>query len=299
MINSKQSPSVTPNSKAVATKQAEAGTCADAACSANAFVGWGFLFSVIYCVIVAVATAYHWPNSTNQTGYETSTLCALPPLQDVNNSAKAPPDYPNPRCPDASRFDEDKGAMWYYWRSKDFVWYSQVTAWLFYAAHQFAHWGIILYAQALLSSDKQRKVATDATTTNPPAAVANEPKYSTRLRPFNWWSFGVNGFFCILHLLQTHFMGYDALAPSVHEMASQGSVIIMLVMIVMMETDRRGMFFGQPISLFREAADVVKRYHGYVFSWAAIFTFWYHPMYVARCFYVSCLGERACGCGAL
>ena len=27
-----------------------------------------------------------------------------------------------------------------------------------------------------------------------------------------------------------------------------------------------------------EAGDVARRYHGYYFAWATIYTFWYHPM---------------------
>ena len=283
MQNSKQNPSVSPSGTTKPVKklapsaddEAAPQTCAEAACSPSAFIGWGFLFSVLYCVVVAVATHLHWPNNETSTLYEASTLCAFPPLQD--NNTGVPIDYPNPRCPDSSRFGQDQGAYWYYWRSKDFVWYSQVTAWVFYLLHQFGHWGVIYYAQARLSSDKSIHM-TPAGNGAPGIPRGAEPKYTNKMRPWNWWAFGINGFFCVMHLLQTHFMGYDALAPSVHEMASQGSVIVMLVIVMMMETDRRGMWFGQPQSLFNEALDVAKRYHGYIFSWAVIFTFWYHPM---------------------
>lgn len=243
------------NEKSTAQKQKPSCACSPYAC-----IGWGCLFCLIYCVLVAVATHVHWPESS---------LCAFPPWQDANvtDPEQLPPDYPNPRCPDSSRFNNDTGAYWYYWRAKDYVWYSQLTAWVLYLGHQLSSWYIIFAAQMQYSSDKRDD-----------GALLKEEKYSPVMRKWNWWAFGINFTFVVLHLLQTHFMGYDALAPSVHEMASQGSVIIMLVIVMMMETDRRGMWFGQPMSLFLEAIDVAKRYHGYIFSWAVIFTFWYHPM---------------------
>ena len=82
-----------------------------------------------------------------------------------------------------------------------------------------------------------------------------------------------------MHLLHTHFCGYDALAATVHEMSSQGSVILMLIIVLMMEAPTRGFFFGRPTYPWNmEAVVVAKRYHGYVFSWAVIYAFWYHPM---------------------
>lgn len=227
--------------------------CSGPAATPVAFIGWGFLFSVVYCVIVAVATHVHWP---------TSDLCLFPPLQDLNGTHT---DFPNPRCPDTSRFDQDQGTFWYYWRLPETLWYSQFTAWMFYMLHQGSFWGLIYVAQRQYSSDLQPK-------------LDNNDKYAPTMRKLNWWAMGINAFFVVLHLLHTHFMGYDALAPSVHEFASEGSVILLLVITMMMETDRRGMFFGQPVFLFNEALDVAKRYHGYLFSWAITFTFWYHPM---------------------
>lgn len=267
----KSSSAVHPESALCGKAESEGGsdeprTCAQAVSSPTAFIGWGFLFSLVYCVIVGVASAARYPQA--------NTLCAFPPINEPNNSAGLAPDYPNPRCPDYTRFGNDTGPYWYYWRAIDYVWYSQATAWIFYVLHQMSSWYIIFAAQMKFSSDKMPLAEGQTETTTLP----RDEKYSNRMRPHNWWGLGVNGFFVVLHLLQTHFMGYDALAPSVHEMASQGSVILLLVIVMMMETDRRGMWFGQPQSLFNEAIDVAKRYHGYIFSWAVIFTFWYHPM---------------------
>ena len=82
-----------------------------------------------------------------------------------------------------------------------------------------------------------------------------------------------------MHLVHTHALGYDALASTAHEMSSQGSVILMLIIVLMMEAPKRGLFFGRASFCWNmEAVAVAKRYHGYVFSWAVIYTFWYHPM---------------------
>ena len=60
--------------------------------------------------------------------------------------------------------------------------------------------------------------------------------------------------------------------------APQGSVVLLLVFVLLMENPRRGLFFGYKAPGLRTAVDVTKRYHGYLFSWAVIYTFWYHPM---------------------
>lgn len=44
----------------------------------------------------------------------------------------------------------------------------------------------------------------------------------------------------------------------------------------------------------RRFLDIVRRYHGYLFSWALIYTFWYHPMkntfgHLASFFYMFAL----------
>ena len=58
-----------------------------------------------------------------------------------------------------------------------------------------------------------------------------------------------------------------------------------------MEYKDRGLLFGWPLNtpnasnekgksykLSSAPIDLVRKYHGYFFSWAAIYTFWYHPM---------------------
>ena len=77
--------------------------------------------------------------------------------------------------------------------------------------------------------------------------------------------------------MQTGFW-YDGLAQDVLEISAQWSVIILLFMVLIMENQRRGMFFGKKIGFVSNAAISVRKYHGYYFAWATIYTFWYHPM---------------------
>jgi hypothetical protein len=109
------------------------------------------------------------------------------------------------------------------------------------------------------------------------AAQKRGTQYTAGLHPVNLLALGVNAFFIVLHLDQTH-IWYDGLAQDVSIWSSQGSVILMLVMILLMENRRRGMFFGVKAPLPKRAIDLTRRYHGYVFAWATVYTFWYHPM---------------------
>jgi len=57
------------------------------------------------------------------------------------------------------------------------------------------------------------------------------------------------------------------------------SVILLLLVVVLMENRRRGLAFGMQAGGFvAEAGAIARRYHGYYFAWAMIYTFWYHPM---------------------
>lgn len=147
----------------------------------------------------------------------------------------------------------DSGASWYYWQLPQQTVWGQVTAWGFYLGHQCAIWGLIYQAQ-------RQKL-----------------HYQHGLHRLNIAALGVNALFIFLHLLQTH-VWYDGLAQDVSIWSSQWSVILMLVIILMMENPRRGLFFGQKAPLGQRAVDFVRKYHGYIFAWGVIYTFWYHPM---------------------
>jgi hypothetical protein len=154
---------------------------------------------------------------------------------------------------DAIQLLPDQGVSWYYWKLPNPNFWTRATAWTFYLAHQVAIWMLIYVAQK------------------------RELKYSNKLHNVNIIALGVNAFFIALHFLQTH-MWYDGLAQDVSIFSSQGSVIVLLVWIMLMENPRRGMFFGKKLPISKQVIRFARKYHGYFFAWATIYTFWYHPM---------------------
>ena len=147
----------------------------------------------------------------------------------------------------------DQGATWYYWKLPAPDTWARITAWGFYLMHNAAIWAILFLA------------------------TRHRTKYGVTLSRYNIAALAVNAVFIVLHLFQSH-IWYDGLAQDVHIFTSQWSVILMLVVIVMMENPRRGMFFGKKAPLPQRTVQFVRKYHGYLFSWAVIYTFWYHPM---------------------
>jgi hypothetical protein len=146
----------------------------------------------------------------------------------------------------------DQGASWYYWKLPSPTFWSRATAWGFYLLHQFSFWGLIYYAQTRVK------------------------KYSTQLHWVNYTALVVNGLFIFLRILQTQ-LWYDGLAQDVSIWSSQASVAILLIWVLLMENNRRGMFFGKPLPLSKEIIRFARKYHGYFFAWATVYTFWYHP----------------------
>ena len=150
-------------------------------------------------------------------------------------------------------FLPDTGAAWYYWKLPDPTFMSRFTAWFGYLAHQFFMWGLIFYAQ--------KKAL----------------KYTNGLQPINVFALVGTLGFVVVHWFQTA-IWYDGLAQDVSVFSSQGSVIILLVMVMVMENNRRGLIWGKKVPMMNEPGRVFKRYHGYIFAWATIYTFWFHPM---------------------
>jgi hypothetical protein len=143
--------------------------------------------------------------------------------------------------------------MWYLWQLDEPTVWTRLTAWAGYIAHNLTIWYLIWVAQRERSA------------------------YSANLHRFNVIALLANAFFISLHLLQTRFW-YDGLAQDVAEFTSQASVTLMLVVILIMENDRRGLFFGAKAPVPSSVGRTLRKYHGYYFSWAIIYTFWYHPM---------------------
>lgn len=150
-------------------------------------------------------------------------------------------------------FIPDQGASWYFWQLPNPTLISRASVWILYSLHQVMFWGLIYYAQTRVQT------------------------YTKGLHPVNVWALGMNALFLVLHLIQTHLF-YDGTAQDVSIWSSQFSVILMLVFILTMENQRRGLFFGKKAPLPQSVVGFLKSYHGYIFSWAAVYTFWYHPM---------------------
>jgi len=150
-------------------------------------------------------------------------------------------------------FAPDTGFAHYYWKLTDPTVWTRATAWGGYILHNVTIWALIYATQE------------------------KSLKYSDKLHPVNILALGANAVFILLHLLQTHYF-YDGTAQDTHIMTSQGSVIILLAMVLVMENQRRGMFLGKRAPMMAEAGRAMRKYHGYIFSWAIIYTFWYHPM---------------------
>lgn len=140
----------------------------------------------------------------------------------------------------------------YPWRLTEPTAAARLTAWSLYLLHNLLAWGILYIAQR------------------------QKPKFGDNLRWFNIAMLVVNVVFVILHIVQTQLV-YDGLAQSVPELTALGSVALMLIVILILETPRRGLIFGNKVKFSQRFLQIVRHYHGYLFSWAAIYTFWYHP----------------------
>ncbi|TXT53938.1 MAG: conserved membrane protein of unknown function [Candidatus Thorarchaeota archaeon] len=153
----------------------------------------------------------------------------------------------------------DQGATWYYWQlpARDDV--LMLVTWVFYLSHQFAIWGAIYWAQKNLKEFR-------ATPTRD-------------LTKYNYMAIIINVVFIVLHLVQTH-LWYDGLAQDVPIWTSQGSVIVMLSVILIIENPRRGFFLGKKAGkpMTARVVGFFRRTHTYIFAWALVYTFWFHPM---------------------
>jgi hypothetical protein len=147
----------------------------------------------------------------------------------------------------------DRGAAWYYWRLIDPTFMTRASAWGLYALHQLSLWGLIYYAQTRVK------------------------KYTVGLHPVNIAALALNAVFITLHFVQTH-VWYDGLAQDVSIFSSQGSVVLLLVWVLLMENNRRGLLFGKKLPISAQITRFARKYHGYLFAWAIVYTFWYHPM---------------------
>lgn len=148
---------------------------------------------------------------------------------------------------------------WYYWKLpvRDFS--GMLAAWGMYLGHQFLIWTTIYYAQK--NRDGFRL-----------ASVRGIPKYT-------FYVLLINSVFIPLHLIQTH-LWFDGLAQDTPILSSQGSVIVMLAIVLILENPRRGFITGRKAGkpFTAQIVGFFRRAHMYIFAWALVYTFWFHPM---------------------
>ena len=140
----------------------------------------------------------------------------------------------------------------YPWQLREPTALARLTAWTGYLIHNLIVWAIIYFAQR------------------------EKPKFGNDLRWFNWVIIWTHITFILLHIVQTQLF-YDGLAQDVPEVTAQGSVALMLIIIILFETPRRGLIFGKKFKFKDGFMYIARKYHGYFFAWATIYTFWYHP----------------------
>ena len=148
---------------------------------------------------------------------------------------------------------------WYHWKLPIRNFWAMAIVWIFYLANQFLIWGAIYWAQKNLTKEKVN------------------PTYD--LTKYNIAVISISIFFIFLHLLQTQ-IWFDGLAQDVPIITSQGSVIIMLAIALILLNPVQGMFLGRKAGkpFTKQVTEFFQHNHMYIISWALIYTFWFHPM---------------------
>jgi hypothetical protein len=146
----------------------------------------------------------------------------------------------------------DTGAAWYFWKLPAPELWATVSMWVLYAAHQVSVWYLIYKLSRCEYAPKGK------------------------ISKLNMTLLLLNGAFIVLHIVQS-MLFYDGLAQFVPVMSSQGSVIVMLVMVLVLMLPRRGLFFGKKVKLPQKGVALINKTHGYYIAWALVYTFWFHP----------------------
>ncbi|MCW4013206.1 MAG: hypothetical protein NWF07_09490 [Candidatus Bathyarchaeota archaeon] len=153
----------------------------------------------------------------------------------------------------------DQGATWYYWKLPARQPMEMLIVWSLYIVHQLGAWISIYWAQRNLGGNLGSK----------------------QLTRYNIFMLTWNTAFMVLHLVETQLF-FDGLAQDVPIWTSQGSVILMLVFVLIIENRRRGLILGKKLDtpFTAQVTGFFRRIHMYVVAWALVYTFWFHPMAV-------------------
>jgi hypothetical protein len=149
----------------------------------------------------------------------------------------------------------DNGFSYYMWKFRpyDRDIFGLILAWVLF----FAHFAVNIWLLKKLKEDQANK--------------------KEQVSKYNIGLLIANAGFIVLHYIHT-WIWYDALAQNTPVWSSQGSVIIMLVLILILENKRRGVFFGKSLPLPKQSSNFIVKHHGKYIVLATVFTFWYHPM---------------------
>lgn len=147
----------------------------------------------------------------------------------------------------------------YYWKLPDRNFWTMTIVWGMYISNQLLIWGAIYWAQKNLTKEKIN------------------PTYN--LTKYNVAVLSITVFFIFLHLIQTH-IWFDGLAQDVPIITSQGSVILMLAIALVLLNPVQGLFLGKKAGkpFTARVTEFIRHTHMYIISWALIYTFWFHPM---------------------
>jgi hypothetical protein len=152
-----------------------------------------------------------------------------------------------------------QGGLTYFWKLPVRNFWTMAIVWTFYLSNQLLIWGVIYWASKNLSHKRFN------------------PTYD--LTKYNVMVIAITVFFVFLHLVQTQ-IWFDGLAQDTPILSSMGSVIVLLAIVLIMENPIRGIFLGRKANKPYTAivTGFFRRNHMYIFSWALIYTFWFHPM---------------------
>ncbi len=144
----------------------------------------------------------------------------------------------------------DKGPSWYYWKLPTRDTLTMVIVWGLFIIHLLGNYFLI----------RKRMV-----------------KKERSFIKENFYLLFFNLIFILLHFIQTIFF-YDGLAQDVPIFSSQYSVILILVTLILMQINNRGIFFNIKIKVPQKAMKLLYSIHGIIFTFAIVYTFWFHPV---------------------
>jgi len=145
----------------------------------------------------------------------------------------------------------DKGSAWYFWQLPEPDALARASSWGLYLLHQLSLWYLAF-------------------------RFRREADHPASLSRLNIAAIAVNAAFVIIHIVQTQLF-YDGLAQDVPVWTSQGSVIVMLVIMLYTLAPRRGLILGLKPKFKARALAWVRSWHGFYIAWAICYTFWFHP----------------------